>query len=600
MGTAPTPRRRRRTAITVVTGTVFATTVAAGVGVSAAEAGTTAVASAAVSPPWSGWITEPDEVGARLAGIIETDEVETAVVSADADGTLQTWRGVGAALTDASVTLLTDRPTTHDLLFDPLAADGARLNLLRLPLSATDFSTDWWTWGFNARRNRATPPAQAIEAADLTIGLTAIRPDLAVVATAWTAPADMKNGRRLDGGSLRSRSESDYADLLVAQTEWLQGRGVPLSALTVVNEPGHSGNYPTMTMTDRQLATVGTDVAQRVAGNGVEVWAVDHNWSDRDRVDAVLAQAPGTFSAAAFHCYGGTPDQMRGLAVPAIITECTGTDDSWAGTFAWDIRHLVVDAAAAGSTGLMMWNLALDPEHGPKAPGGCENCRGLLTVDPATGSVEPGPEFYTLAHVARAADPGAVVLATAAPAQLPAVAFVNPDGTIGVVGHNDTGIDQVVAFDIDGQTHRFRIPAAAMFTVRGGTEPVEPLPVVLGDIALDPTGGRWFISAGATTVSRQWIADDQTFVCDLARGGALVPVDETVLDRIPAAADRTGGDCIVRAPEGDAHVVNSAGLRQWIPDGATWFCEIDRGVEVIDSTRAYVDGIPEGAWRECS
>ena len=43
---------------------------------------------------------------------------------------------------------------------------------------------------------------------------------------------------------------------------------------------------------------------------------------------------------------------------------------------------------------------------------GCSSCRGLLTVD--GNDVEAGPEFYVLAHLARAADPGARVLGSSA------------------------------------------------------------------------------------------------------------------------------------------------------------------------------------------
>ena len=57
-----------------------------------------------------------------------------------------------------------------------------------------------------------------------------------------------------------------------------------------------------------------------------------------------------------------------------------------------------------GSTGLILWNLALDPDHGPHT-GGCGDCRGIVTVDPATGTWEPGPEYYLLAHLSRAAEP---------------------------------------------------------------------------------------------------------------------------------------------------------------------------------------------------
>ncbi len=143
-----------------------------------------------------------------------------------------------------------------------------------------------------------------------------------------------------------------------------------------------------------------------------------------------LADFPGVFAGA----------QAAALALPWLVTECTGTDDGALGTFAWDSLHLVVDAVDAGSTGLMMWNLALSPGW-RGAFGGCHTCRGLLTVDgPADGSVADGnvarePEFFTLAHLRRAAPAGSRAAEVATSGPLLATGFRAP-GRAGVYGFN--------------------------------------------------------------------------------------------------------------------------------------------------------------------
>jgi glucosylceramidase len=221
-----------------------------------------------------------------------------------------------------------------------------------------------------------------------------------------------------------------------------------------------------MTMTDQQLATVGTMVKNTIGGKP-ELWAVDHNWSDRPRVDNVLALAPGVFDRAAFHCYAGSPGEMSGLPVAAVMTECTGTSDTWTGTFRWDAANLIMGSIEAGSTGLMMWNLALDPAHGPKRPGGCDNCRGLLTVDPATGAAEPTPEYYALAHIARAADPGARIGGVQHREALTTATFANPDGSIGIIGFNDSSASRTVRFELpNGPSSTFDVPAYSYVSAR--------------------------------------------------------------------------------------------------------------------------------------
>lgn len=414
------------------------------------------------------WVSSPSDLSRRLLRLDESRSGATATarVRVDPDDRRQLWRGTGAAMTDASVQLLSGAPDAVRRLFDPKARDGARLSWVRLPLSATDMSPELWTWGWDGRT--ASPSSQAEDATALVARVSRLQPDLQVVATPWTAPKWMKQPAQVTGGALRNDEVVQYAALLVAQADELRERDVPLAAMSLGNEPGYSADYPSMTMTAAQEAQLAKLVGPELHERGVELWAVDHNWADRPRYDEVLAGAPGAFDAAAFHCYAGAPDQMAGLAVPPIVTECTGTRSSWSETFAWDARHLVADSIAAGSTGLLTWNLALDPEGGPRdvdSEAGCSSCRGLLTVD--GNDVDAGPEFYVLAHLSRAADSGARVVGSRATDGISAAAFDNPDGTVGVVAFNGTGKDQVVGVEIRGGNHvRRPMRPGELLTVR--------------------------------------------------------------------------------------------------------------------------------------
>lgn len=377
----------------------------------------------------------------------------------------QSWWGTGAALTDSSVQLLRHRPGVVRALFDPDAPNGARLSMVRLPLSATDFSHRPWTWSRHAGASRP-PRIEKNAVSFLRSDVLPLRPRLRVVGTPWSAPAAMKTSGSVRGGALDDAHLTAYGNLLVGQARWLARHHVRLWAATLGNEPGYSSDYASMTMTDEQMAALADRVGPRLDRLHTRLWALDHNWSDRSRVDDLLART-SQFDAAAFHCYGGQPSQMAGLAVPRIVTECTGSTDGAQGTFAWDARNLVADAVAAGSSGLMMWNLALDPAHGPVDPGslwGCQACRGVVTVTP-TGMVRE-PEFYTLAHLSRAADPGAHVVGTDAPSWLSVAAFRNPDGTVGVFGHNGSGTTQTVRFTVGSSVRSYVIGPGEMFSYR--------------------------------------------------------------------------------------------------------------------------------------
>ncbi len=384
-------------------------------------------------------------------------------IEIDTAATRQTWEGVGAALTDSSAALLTAHPDAVLRLFAEPADGGAGLDLVRLPLSATDFSLTDWTWQ-PSDDGTAVPSPEAEAALAVLDSIELVRPGLGVIGAAWTSPASFRTQPDERGGVLRDDSVAAYADLLAGQVSVLTERGVDLRAVSVGNEPGHVGDYPTLGMTDDQMIDIAERIAPTLDDRGVDLLALDHNWSDAERAAGLLRRGP--FDGVAFHCYDGDPASMALVDRP-IITECTATTGGWRTSVGWMARELVGDAVRGGSTGLLTWNLALDPQHGPKAPGGCEECRGLLTVDPSAGTAQATPEYAVMRHLSAAADPDADVVETPAIDGLPLAAFANPDGTVGVFGHNDTEEPLVVEVVVDGEAQRFEIEPWSVFSLRG-------------------------------------------------------------------------------------------------------------------------------------
>lgn len=406
----------------------------------------------------------------------DPDEWNELAVSADVAGTVadhrividttaarQSWDGVGAALTDAAASLLADRPDAVARLFAEPDDGGAGLDLVRLPLSSTDFSTRDWTW-VRADDGQVVPSPEAEAALEVLDAIESIRPDVGVLAASWTAPAAMRTQPDDRGGFLRDDAVGAYGDLLVDQVSTLLSRGVDLRAVSVGNEPGHVADYPTLGMTDDQMVAIAERIAPSLDAADVDLLALDHNWADADRAAVLLERGP--FDSVAFHCYAGEPASMTQVPA-AIVTECTATTGGWRTSVGWMARELVGESIRAGSTGLVTWNLALDPQHGPKADGGCGTCRGLVTIDPARGSIETTPEYAVMRHLSAAADPGATVVETPRVDSLPLAAFVNPDGSVGLFGHNDSDDRVQVDVVIDGEMLRYEIAPWTVFSLRG-------------------------------------------------------------------------------------------------------------------------------------
>jgi len=143
-------------------------------------------------------------------------------------------------------------------------------------------------------------------------------------------------------------------------------------------------------------------------------------------------------------------------------------EPKFAGTLGWFTDKLIIGGANNWSRGTLLWNLALDPAHGPHK-GGCGDCRGVVTIDPATGAITRNVEYYALGHASRFVLPGAYrVGVTKRGEGVEAAAFVNPDGSRVAVLHRNSG-EGPVTIAIDGNRYSLPLANGSVVTVRWGT-----------------------------------------------------------------------------------------------------------------------------------
>jgi glucosylceramidase len=205
--------------------------------------------------------------------------------------------------------------------------------------------------------------------------------------------------------------------------------------------------------------------ALRARGLATQILDYDHNWDKPELPLAVLADpvARAYIAGVAWHCYNGdvpaqTPVHDAYPDKDAWETECSGGEWSpkYAEVLAWMTDKLIIGASNNWSRGSLLWNLALDPAHGPHN-GGCDDCRGVITIDPATGAITRNVEYYVLGHASRYVLPGAFRVATKHGEGIEAAAFLNPDGSRVAILHRTTG-DGPIAIALDGR--RFTVPLA--------------------------------------------------------------------------------------------------------------------------------------------
>jgi glucosylceramidase len=284
--------------------------------------------------------------------------------------------------------------------------------------------------------------------------------------TPWSPPAWMKTNDDLVGGRLKTdpRVYEAYARYFVRFVQDYARAGVPVDALTLQNEPQNRNPsaYPGMDLRDDEEARLAETVgpALRRAGLRTKLLGYDHNWSlhpndggppdDRanpNYADSLLdSPAARWFAGTAFHCYSGDPESQSALHdqhpdKDIYFTECSGTQSgnpatTFPDTLHWHTRFLTVGAVRNWAKTVITWNLALDPANGPHN-GGCDTCKGVVTIDPATGRAIREADYYVLGHVTKFVHPGAVRIGSSVADTIWDVAFRNPDGSIVLLAVND-------------------------------------------------------------------------------------------------------------------------------------------------------------------
>jgi glucosylceramidase len=373
----------------------------------------------------------------------------TPVIDVDYSKQFQSIVGWGAAMTDASAFLIETRlnPAKREALLQELFGrePGIGLSFVRIPMGASDFSRSHYSYDDRPAGETDSTLAHFsidVDRAEKIPALKralAINPRLKLVGSPWSAPGWMKTSGSLIKGTLVPKFYGAFAEYFRRWIIAYEAEGLPIFAITLQNEPHFEpDNYPGMRLSPPQRAAIiGGNVGRLFAQRGIraQIWDWDHNWDEVASPLTVLADtlARRYVSAVAWHCYGGeitaqTVVHDRYPDKDTYFTECSGGEWApvWADNLKWYVSKMVIGNARGWAKGVALWNLALDEHYGPHK-GGCNDCRGVVTINSVTGEITRNPEYYALAHASRFVRPGAVRIASSAPKGLETVAFRNQD-----------------------------------------------------------------------------------------------------------------------------------------------------------------------------
>ncbi|SFB89294.1 glucosylceramidase [Nocardioides terrae] len=572
------------------------------------------------------WMTTPDGAQ-RLAPqdpiTFEDGDSALTTITVESTQTYQRMVGFGGALTDSSAAVLDElTPAARAEAMRSLFSrdDGIGVSFLRQPIGSSDFTaagehytyddvpageTDFALRHFSIGHDEA----QILPLLRLARRLN---PTLSIVASPWSPPAWMKTGDSLVGGRLIDdpRIYRAYARYLARFVRAYTRAGVPIDYLTVQNEPQNRtpSGYPGTDMPVRQEAAVIERLGpllQRVSPR-TKILGYDHNWSEHpdDVADTPPGEDPETdypyrllrspaarwVAGTAYHCYAGDPSAQTALhdAFPrkdVFFTECSGShgatdtpEQYFRGTLTWHARTITVGVTRNWARTISDWNLVLHHDGGPHL-GGCETCTGLLDVAP-DGSVSRNAEYYTIGHLSKFVDKGAVRIGSTSfgttgwNGQIMDVAFRNPDGSTVLVVHNENDDPRSFAVSVDGRggdrSFGYTLPGGALATftwpasAAGHGRTLRPVPLdsatatatsdaAEAGLAVDADGStRWSSGAaqspgqsitvdlGRRTLFRRVAIDAGDNLGDYPRGWAVAVSDDGVTWRDVASGAGTG------------------------------------------------------------
>lgn len=458
-----------------------------------------------VPPPSAGeeigkadvWLTTGDQTKLLShesdLSITETVNTTLPVIAIDASQAMQEIEGFGAALTGSSAYLIGNlgagqRAALLNELFD--AEDGIGISYLRMTIGASDFSLSDYTYNdmpagetdFDLTKFSIAPDQEDV--VPVLKQIVAVAPDIRIMGTPWSAPAWMKTNGSLryvagQENKLKTEAYDVYARYFVKYIETFAAEGITIDAITPQNEPLYfTAGYPSMHMTaGEQRDFIKNNLGPVFEAEGIDTKIIiyDHNWDRPEYATSILddAAAKAYVAGSAFHAYAGNVTAMttvhnahpdRGL----YFTEISGGE--WATNFSdnlqWNMRNIFIGTTKNWSKTALLWNLALDENHGP-TNNGCADCRGVVTIN-AGGSITRNVEYYSIAHFSKFVRPGARRVASSisqSVAGLDYVAFVNSDGSRTLVLANDDTAAKAMTVKEGAAQFNYALPARSVATI---------------------------------------------------------------------------------------------------------------------------------------
>ncbi len=397
----------------------------------------------------------------------------------------QPIEGFGFALTGGSAQLLMKMtPERRSALLKHIFStdgDGIGVSYLRVSIGASDMNDHVYSYDDLAAGETDPDMARFSLAPDreyvipVLKQILAVDPQIKILGSPWSAPAWMKTNGLVKDGHLKPECYSAYAEYFVKYIEGMKAEGIPITAITVQNEPLNPKNTPSMVMFAQEEDTfIGKYLGPALAKAGIntEIQVYDHNPDVTSYPLSILADSAASpyVAGTAFHLYGGDTSALAEVhdEYPnknLYLTEQSVTEPPHSETIAIaePVSRVLIGATRNWSRNVLLWNLAADPRFGPHTNnGGCTGCVGAVTLhgDNATLNVA----YYVVAHFSKFVRPGSVRIGSTELEQLSTAAFLTPRGKLVLVAANTGNFPKTFQVEYHGKSFKTTLHSESVAT----------------------------------------------------------------------------------------------------------------------------------------
>ena len=370
----------------------------------------------------------------------------------------QTVDGFGFSLTGGSAQVINQlRPSKKKELLQELfgfTEKAISISYLRVSMGASDLDEATFSYDDMPSDKTDTNLSHFTLAPDqknlipLLKEILIINPKIKILASPWSAPVWMKDKQSTIGGSLQPKFYGVYAKYFVKYIQKMNEEGITIDAITPQNEPLHPGNNPSMLM----LASQQAEFIKNYLGPAFEnenittkIIIYDHNCDKPEYPISILnvPKARAYIDGSAFHLYGGNINALTTVhnAHPDknlyFTEQWISSTSNFGGDLQWHMKNVMIGSMRNWSKTALEWNLANNSHFGPHTAGGCDACRGGITIQDSS-SFTRNVGYYIIAHASKFVPVGSIRIGSSISGNLSNVAFRTPERKIVVIVMNES------------------------------------------------------------------------------------------------------------------------------------------------------------------